>query len=106
MNYNNTVIKVLNKEHGKKVIQWWKDQGVNTEYYTGSFSEENNNFAIYYGIINGRFYNCTIEDVNRFKLKIIELPTNEYPKIMRVSDKPFSLTNPGYKRVVFMEKKW
>lgn len=103
MNYNNTVIKVLNKEHGKKVMDWWRNQGVNTEGYTGTLTEEDNHHAIYYGIINGKFNNCCIEDIIPYKLKVIELP-NEYPKVMMVSDRPFSPINPGIRRVVFMEK--
>ena len=85
---NNTVIKVLNEEHGKKVIQWWKSQGINTEGFTGCLTEENGNLKIYYGIINNKFNNYTLGDVNSFKLKVIELP-NEYPKVMIVSNLPF-----------------
>ncbi len=101
---NNTVIKVLNKEHGKKVIQWWKNQGANTEGFTGFLTEEDGNMAIYYGVADNKFTNCTIKDVESLKLKVIELP-NEYPKVMIVSNNPFSSYNCGFKRVVFMKKK-
>lgn len=99
---NNTVIKVLNEKHGKKVIQWWKNQGANTQGFTGCLTEEDSNMAIYYGVADNKFTNCTIKDVESLKLKVIELP-NEYPKVMIVSNLPFP-SNFEYKRVVFMEK--
>ena len=36
--YNNCVIEVLDKEHGKKVIEWWKSVGVGTNNYKGNSS--------------------------------------------------------------------
>lgn len=33
---DNVVIKVLNREHGKKVIQYFKDNGVDTKDYDGT----------------------------------------------------------------------
>jgi len=29
----NQVIEVLNKEHGKKVIEYWESKGVDTKYF-------------------------------------------------------------------------
>lgn len=66
-NLNNTVIKVLTREHGKEVIKWWKEQGVQT-YYKGN---EDNWF---YGIINEKFDAYTLKQVQAAKAKIIELP--------------------------------
>jgi hypothetical protein len=73
MKYNNTVIKVKNIEHGAEVIQWWKDQGVDTCSYLGSDS----NF--YYGLINNKFAYYTLKEVQVAKARIIELP-NELPQ--------------------------
>jgi len=73
MKYNNTVIRVINKEHGAKVIQWWKDQGVYTSSYIGS------DFGFYYGLINNSFSYYTLKDVQAANARIIELP-NELPQ--------------------------
>jgi hypothetical protein len=75
---NNTVIKVLNAEHGKKVIEWWKSQGVDTGDYKGSTSEEEGFNCIYFGVINGKFSNYFIETVKHDNAKIIELPEEEF----------------------------
>ena len=42
----NQVIKVLNKEHGAKVIAYWKSKGVNTTTYTGHI------VGNYYGVVD------------------------------------------------------
>lgn len=65
---DNTVIKVLSKEHGAKVIQWFKDQGVDTKDYEGL------NKGQYYGIINGHFYVRSESELNEKVIKVIELP--------------------------------
>lgn len=44
MTKKQSVIKILSREHGAKVIQWFKDQGLNTYGYTGECVGE------YYGI--------------------------------------------------------
>lgn len=61
---NNTVIKVLSEKHGRKVIQWWKDQGVDTYYFEGTC------VGNYYGVINSEFRDATSAN----GLKVIELP--------------------------------
>lgn len=73
----NTVIKVLTKEHGKKVIEWFKLQGIDTNGYYGNVNEESGGTAIYYGVINGIFSNFFIKNVIENNAKIIELPTEE-----------------------------
>lgn len=73
MKYNNTVIKVLNEEHGAKVIQFYKDQGVDSSNYLGC------NVSYYYGLINNRFAYYTLEEVKCANATIIELP-NELPQ--------------------------
>lgn len=46
---NNCAIKVQSKEHGKKVIEFWKSQGVNTGLLDGCV------LGGYYGLFDGRF---------------------------------------------------
>ena len=92
---NNKVIKVLDKEHGKKVIAFWKnhcDTGVLRGDSVGD----------YYGIINGRFDFWTINEIREYNAEIIELPEERnYPRVMLVS-----ADNKNWgKRVVLMEKK-
>jgi hypothetical protein len=74
----NTVIKVLTKEHGAKVIKWWESQGVDTSIYTGTICESEGYESIYYGVINGNFGNYSRKDVDRYNAKIIELPEEEF----------------------------
>ena len=90
---NNKVIKVLNKEHGKKVIEFFK-QYCNTRYLTGD------SIGDYYGIIDGKFEVWDIDEIAN--AEIIELPEEKtYPRVMLVSlDK-----EKWFKRVVFMEKR-
>jgi hypothetical protein len=70
----NQVIKVLNKEHGKKVIEYWKNRVFNVRDYLGKNTEEDGNTYIYYGVINGWFSNYTYQDVLKNNAEIIELP--------------------------------
>ena len=72
MNLENKVIKVLNEEHGKKVIQWFKDQGIDTDGLSGCL------VGNYYG------FNESIESLDYWVkiptgYTVIELP-NELPK--------------------------
>lgn len=80
---DNTVIKVLNEEHGKKVIEWWKSQGVDTMSYSGSINLVDNGEkgCIYYGLIDGRFENYSEGYVEMYNVKIIELPQEKYYSI-------------------------
>jgi hypothetical protein len=74
---NNTVIKVLNKEHGKNVIDWFNAQGINTNGYSGYVNEEDGGNAIYYGVIDSFFSNYNKKEVDKKKAKIITLPILE-----------------------------
>lgn len=76
-NMENTVIKVLTPEHGKKVIEWWKKQGIDTRDLNGIACESDGDTYIYYGVIKGRFDNWSANAVKISKAKIIELPTDE-----------------------------
>ena len=91
---NNKVIKVLNKEHGKKVIEFFKQ-------YCDTGELEGTNIGSYYGIVNGEFDIWLIDEIARANAEIIELPEEKtYPRIMFVSN-----DNKNWcKRVVFMEK--
>ena len=71
MNLNNTVIKVLDKEHGEKVIELYKKNGYDTESYYGT------NVNHYYGVYNNRFSWYTNSDIERFRLKVIDLSKEE-----------------------------
>ncbi len=70
----NQVVEVLNKEHGKKVIEYWKSKGVCTNSMCGTFTKEDGDTARYYGVINGIFYNYLKESVVLYDAEIIELP--------------------------------
>ena len=71
MDLNNTVIKVLNKEHGAKIIEFYEKNG----YYTGPYC--GTNIGYHYGVYNNTFswYNDT--DMRRLPLKVIDLPKEE-----------------------------
>ena len=102
----NQVIEVLNKEHGKKVIDYWKSRGVNTLGMNGSFTKENGEEERYYGVIQNDFDCYRIEFVRKYNAEIIELPTespkeeNTFPRVMLVSVDEIK----WHKRVVFMKK--
>ena len=68
MDLNNTVIKVLNKEHGAKVIEFYKKNGYDAGPYYGA------NIGNHYGVYNNTFSWYTDSDMKRFNFKIIELP--------------------------------
>jgi hypothetical protein len=70
----NQVIKALNKEHGKKVIEYWKNRGVDTKDYSGECTEQYGDVYMYYGVIDGLFNNYRYRDVLYHNAEIIELP--------------------------------
>lgn len=91
---NNKVIKVLDKEHGKRVIKFFKQ-------YCDTKELEGTNIGFYYGIINGQFSVWLLSTVQDRNAEIIELPEEKtYPRVMLVSDDKIC----WLKRVVFMEK--
>ena len=97
---NNKVIKVLDREHGKKVIEFWK-QYCDTGKLIGSSTEKDKNVFIYYGTINGEFDCYSLETVKKANAEIIELPEEKtYPRVMLVSEDK----KDWRKMVVFMEK--
>jgi hypothetical protein len=72
----NQVIEVLNKEHGKKVIEYWKSRGVDTMAMSGSFTREDGEESRYYGVIKNDFDCYTLKLVRRYNAEIIELPSD------------------------------
>ena len=97
----NQVIEVLNKEHGKKVIEYWESRGADTYYYDGICCKDDDDDCRFYGFINNQFDNYEKEQVVYYNAEIIELPEEKtYPRVMMVS---FDSEN-WHKRVVFMKK--
>ena len=97
----NQVIEVLNKEHGKKVIEYWKSKGVDTGYVFGGCNKADNDMFRYYGLINNYFSGYSIEYCKSFNAEIIELPEEKtYPRVMMVSDDGKT----WLRRVVLMKK--
>ena len=97
----NQVIEVLNKEHGKNVIEYWKSIGVDTMGMCGSFTKEDSESSCYYGVINDMFDCYTIEDVRKYNAEIIELPKEDtFPRVMIVSNRPIEGNNDGIKQLV------
>lgn len=102
----NQVIEVLNREHGKKVIEYWESIGVDTKDMDGSNTREEESAFRYYGVIDDYFYCYSIESVKNVNAEIIELPTESskeeetFPRVMLVNNGG----NEWYKRVVFMKK--
>ena len=98
----NQVIEVLNKEHGKKVIEYWMSQGADNRGLEGINTKDGGNAFRYYGLINNSFCAYSINSVKRANAEIIELPKEEkkFPRVMLVSDDG----NSWNKRVVFMKK--
>ena len=98
----NSVIKVINRRHGLKVLNYFDLQGIDTANFWFNCTEESNGIAIYYGVINNKFRNYTLEEVKAYNAKIIELPKEEnpFPRVMLVSNDGDSWK----RRVVFMKK--
>ena len=99
----NQVIEVLNREHGKRVIEYWKSKGVDTWVLQGDCNRDGGYKKRYYGVINGNFDFISIEDVRKYNAEIIEIPKEEksFPRVMLVSN---GGGNEWRKRVVFMKK--
>lgn len=82
---NNVVIKVNNRIHGKKVIEWWKSRGVDVGHNKG------NSEGMYYGVVDGEFgvYEGfdirTNKDVRVIKLPYISTDNQETPKFFAIS---------------------
>ena len=92
---NNKVIKVLNREHGKKVIEFFK-QYCDTSAFMGDCVGD------YYGILDGKFSLWRYDTVRESNAEIIELPEEKtYPRVMLVGHDNMCWN----KRVVIMKKR-
>ena len=98
----NQVIEVIDKEHGKKVIEYWKSKGVDTRLLDGGCSRDRKYDTRYYGVIYGVFGVYPIDYVWNANTEIIELPKeeNSFPRVMLVSNKPIKGNNDGIKQLV------
>ena len=70
----NQVIEVLDRAHGRKVIEYWKSQGIDTLLKEGINTKSHNTKNRYYGIINDTFGCFSIETIKDTNTEIIELP--------------------------------
>ena len=102
----NQVIEVLDREHGKRVIEYWKSRGVDVRGLIGNQTREDDSEFRFYGVIDGRFDCYSERQAAEDKAEIIELPTESpkeektFPRVMLVSIDEIK----WYKRVVFMKK--
>ena len=93
----NKVIEVINKEHGAKVIEYWKSKGVDTSGMLGISTKECGYLCRYYGIIDGSFGCYSERQAAENNAEIIELPienSRPFPRLMLVRRLPFG--NPSY----------
>ena len=73
-NYNDTVIKVLNINHGFEVHKAWTSIGVSCDSWSFDNTEsEHSNTYYYYGLIDNIFDNYSLETVNKFNAKIVTI---------------------------------
>ena len=97
----NQVIEVIDREHGRKVIEYWKSKGVDTSVMMGVRTKKGGDLCRYYGVIDGYFSVYSERQAAENNAEIIELPEeNSFPRVMLVSYDG----KDWYKRVVFMQK--
>lgn len=98
----NQVIEVLDRKHGRNVIEYWKSKGVDTSVMLGFRTKKNGDLFRYYGVIYDYFSVYSEEQVVANNAEIIELPKEEktFPRVMLVNNGG----NEWHKRVVFMKK--
>ena len=97
----NQVIEVLDKEHGKKVIEYWKSKGIDTSGMLGIGTKKAGYLFRYYGVIDGCFDCYSEREAAENNAEIIKLPEeNSFPRVMLVSNDECKWR----KRVVFMKK--
>ena len=97
----NKVIEVIDKEHGKKVIDYWESKGIDTSGMLGIGTKKAGYLCRYYGVIDGCFDCYSEREAAEYGAEIIELPEeNSFPRVMLVSNDG----DAWYKRVVFMKR--
>ena len=83
----NQVIEVLNREHGRRVIEYWKSKGINTSVMMGIRTKKAGSIFRYYGVIDGRFDCYSERQAAENNAEIIDIPEEKtFPKVMLVSD--------------------
>ena len=98
----NQVIEVLDMEHGKKVIEYWKAKGIDTYGMLVIGTKKAGYSCRYYGVIDGCFDCYSERQAAENGAEIIELPKeeNSFPRVMLVSNKPIKGNNDGIKQLV------
>ena len=97
----NQVIEVLDREHGRKVIEYWKSKGVDTCDMLGIATKKDGDSCRYYGVIDNDFHCYSEREAAENGAEIIELPEEKpFPRVMLVSNKPIEGSNDGIKQLV------
>ena len=97
----NQVIEALDREHWKKVLEYWKSKGIDTSCMLGISTKKGGYLCRYYGVIDGCFGAYSEKEAAENNAEIIELPEEKiFPRVMLVSDDG----DFWYKRVVLMQK--
>ena len=65
MKVDNVVIKAVKKGDGKRIVEHFKNLGVDTYGFDGGCYEEDGDSRIYYGVIDGEFYNYSLDVVEQ-----------------------------------------
>ena len=97
---NNTVIECLDLEHGQEIKAIFIKNGVDVGNYLFTNTKESNYLYRYYGVLNGKFSNYSIEQVKAAGARIVELPPEEIeqPRCelvpdFKVGDTVYSMTS-------------
>ena len=102
----NQVIEVLDREHWKKVLDYWKSKGIDTSRMLGISTKKGGYLCRYYGVIDGCFDCYSERQSAESNAEIIHLPTespkeeNSFPRVMLVSNNPIKGNNDGIKQLV------
>lgn len=79
----NQVIEVLDRDHGRNVIEYWKSKGVDTSVMLGIRTKKKGDLFRYYGVIDDYFNIYSEEQVVANNAEIIQLPKDKmYNKIL------------------------
>jgi len=95
---NNCVIKCESIEHGKKIIEFWKKQGVRTNPWGGSSIDD------HYGLINGRFVCVERDELDDVKIITLQPEETQLTDLSTLPMKEMMVSDDGKdweKRVVF-----
>lgn len=74
---NNVVIECLSEAHGQEIKTLFVENGVDVGEYGFIMHKKDNDENRYYGVLNGKFSNYSIEQVKAAGARIVELPTEE-----------------------------